>query len=116
MGLSEKPKNTKINQNTAIYTEEGTETHDTNQTLIRSTQSIQQHFSQTTRENKNIEIEHIKEQTWSEMENALKNNTTTTTKTPHPNLHTIREHTQLIKSQRKIPTNRRNATKRIHAK
>jgi len=90
-------KNLKKHRNkskhTTMHTEEGTETHDANQTLKRWTQWIQQRFSQTTQENENIEIEHIKEQTWNEMENALKNNTTTTTQTIHPNLRTIREHT-----------------------
>ena len=86
-----------------MYTEEGTETHDTNQTLKRWTQWIQQHFSQTTQENKNIEIEHIKEQTWNDIEKTLQDNTTTTKHTIHPNLRAIREHTQLIKAQQKHP-------------
>ena len=77
-----------------MYTEEGTETHDTNQTLKRWTRWIQQHFSQTTQENGNIEIEHIKEQTWNEIENTLQKNTITTMQTIHPNLRAIREHTR----------------------
>ena len=100
-------KNLKKHKNkskhTTMYTEEKTETQDTNQTLKRWTQWIQQHFSQTTQENKNIEIEHIKEQTWNEMESALKNDTTKISQPPHPNLCTIREHTQLIKAQQKHP-------------
>ena len=103
-------------KHTTMYTEEGTETHDPNQTLKRWTRWIQQHFSQTTQENGNIEIEHIEEQTWNEMEDALRENTTTTMQTLHPNLCTIRGHTQLIKAQRKTQTNHRNDTKRIHAK
>ena len=51
-----------------MYTEEGTETHDTTQTLTRWTQWIQQHFSKPEQENKDIQIEHIDEQTWDEIE------------------------------------------------
>merc|ERR1712112_203224 len=73
-------------KHTTMCTEEGTETHDTNQTLTRWTQWMQQHFSKAEQENKNIQIEHIKEQTWNEMENAIKSSTTTLTQTIHPNL------------------------------
>ena len=95
-----------------MYTAEGTETHDTTQTLTRWTQWIQQHFSKPEQENNDIQIEHIKEQTWGKIENALKQNATTPTQPTelfHPNLKAIREHAQLIKAQQKS-TNRKHAT------
>jgi len=103
-------KNLKKHKNkskhTTMYTEEGTETHDTTQTLTRWTQWIQQHFSKPEQENKDIQIEHIDEQTWDEIEKTTKLNTTTTTQQTqpiHPNLTTIREHAQLIQAQQKNP-------------
>ena len=86
-----------------MYTEDGKETHDTAQTLTRWTQWIQQHFSKTEQENNNIQIEHIKEQTWGEMENTTKPDTTKLTQQIHPNLNKIREQAQLLKAQQKHP-------------
>ena len=51
-------------RNTSLYAKDGKETHDTTQTIQRWTQWIQGHFAQTENENQNIQIDHIKEQTW----------------------------------------------------
>ena len=55
-------------KNASLYTENGEETNDTTQTILRWTQWIQQHFSQTNKECSNIEIDHIPETIWEEIE------------------------------------------------
>ena len=105
MGLSKKPQKAKkqIKTYDHVHRRRSRNTHDTNQALTRWTQWVQQHFSKTEQENKNIQIEHIKEQTWNEMKNAIKSSTTTMTQSIHPNLSIILEQTQLIKAQQKYP-------------
>jgi len=69
MGLSKHKRETsKIPHSTK---KGGKETHDTTQAIQRWTQWIQEHSAQAENENQNIQIDHIKEQTWGEMEEKL---------------------------------------------
>jgi len=97
--------------NLPIYKENGTETTDTTQEMQRWTQWIQTHFPHITKENQNIQIEHIKE-TWGQMEQKIQNGTQAGT--PIEALSKIRQKHHYINGKK--AQNNKNDTTRLHTK
>ena len=84
-------------QNIPICKKDGTETKDTTKTMKRWTQGIQTHFPHTIKENENIRIEHIKEETWRRVENIQNG---TQSGAPNEELLKKRQETPLYKWQK----------------
>ena len=82
------------NKNTPLYQENGTETHDNQQTMKRWTKL---QFNKTQQETEEIQIDHISEQTWEKLEKQSKNSEQIIN--IRPRLQTIRKNSTLQKWQ-----------------
>merc|ERR1712112_188436 len=84
-----KPKNN--SKHTSIYQQDNkTETHDEKQTLKRWTGWITQQFSQTQQESKNIQIDHIEEETRKQSELHMATAKSKNNQPPNKRLHAER--------------------------
>ena len=99
MGLSKNIKQNKQTYNTPMYKENGTETKDEAQTIQRWAQWIQTHFTQTTKENQSIQIEHIKEEIRGQVEQNIQDGTQAGA--PGEIISKIRQKTSLYKGEKR---------------
>ena len=103
-GLPNKSKKYKTNQNTPPYIRKKAQKHATRAKHQQDGRIGYNNTSQKPeKENKDTQIEHISDQTWGEIENETKTNTTTPIQQISTNLQKITEQTQLINVQQKHP-------------